>query len=59
MRIEGKEFRTIWYENNVVKIPIVSVMENPLIGPDPIKNKIIAAISVVIFASSMVVLDFV
>ena len=20
MRIEGKEFRTIWYENNVVKI---------------------------------------
>ena len=45
--------------NSVVNIPIPSVNEKPLIGPDPIKNKIIAANKVVIFASSIAVLDFV
>ena len=34
-----------------VKIPIPRVMEKPLIGPEPKKNKIIAAIMVVTFAS--------
>ena len=46
-------------ENNVVNIPIPSVSEKPLIGPEPIKNKIIAANNVVIFASSIAVLVFV
>ena len=46
-------------EKSVVKIPIPNVKENPLIGPDHIKNKIIAANSVVIFASSIAVIDFV
>ena len=46
-------------EKRVVKIPIAKVKENPLIGPDPIKNKIIAANRVVIFASSIAVLDLV
>ena len=45
--------------NSVVSIPIPSVIENPLIGPEPIKNKIVAAIKVVIFASKIVVLDLV
>ena len=35
------------------------VTEKPFIGPDPIINKIIAAINVVIFASKIVVFDFV
>ena len=46
-------------ENRVVRIPTPNVIENPLIGPDPIKNNITAAINVVIFASKIVVLDFV
>ena len=46
-------------EKRVVNIPIPNVKEKPLIGPEPIKNKIIAAISVVIFASRIAVLDFV
>ena len=45
-------------ENNVVKIPTPSVTEKPFMGPDPIKNKITAAIKVVIFASITAVLDF-
>ena len=45
--------------NNVVNIPIPSVNEKPLIGPDPIKNKITAANKVVTFASNIAVLDFV
>ena len=45
-------------EKSVVKIPIPRVNENPLIGPEPIKNKIIAANKVVIFASKIVVFDF-
>ena len=39
-------------------MPTPKVTENPLTGPDPIRNKIIAAISVVIFASIIAVLDF-
>ena len=46
-------------EKRVVNIPIPNVREKPLIGPEPIKNKITAAISVVIFASRIAVLDFV
>ena len=46
-------------ENRVVKIPTPNVIEKPLIGPDPIKNNIIAANKVVIFASKIAVLDFV
>ena len=42
-----------------MKIPIPRVKEKPFIGPDPIKNKIIAANKVVIFASRIAVLDFV
>ena len=34
-----------------VKIPIANVIEKPLTGPEAIKNNIIAAINVVIFAS--------
>ena len=40
--------------NTDVNIPIASVTENPLTGPEPIKNKILAAIKVVIFASKIV-----
>ena len=40
-----------------MKIPIPRVIEKPLIGPDPIKNKITAAIKVVILASITAVLD--
>ena len=43
----------------MVKIPIPNVKEKPLMGPDPIKNKIIAANKVVMFASRIAVLDFV
>ena len=46
-------------EKSVVKIPIPNVSENPLIGPDPIKKRIIAASNVVIFASSIAVRDLV
>jgi hypothetical protein len=35
------------------------VIEKPFIGPEPMKKRIIAAINVVIFASKIVVLDFV
>ena len=41
----------------MVKIPTPRVMENPLIGPDPRKNKIIAEINVVIFASRIAVFE--
>ena len=34
-----------------MNIPTPSVMENPLIGPDPKKNNIIAEINVVMLAS--------
>ena len=44
-------------ENKVVKIPTPNVTEKPLTGPEPIKNNITAAISVVIFASIIAVLD--
>ena len=37
-----------------VKIPIANVIEKPLTGPEAIKNNIIAAINVVIFASNIV-----
>ena len=43
----------------MVNIPTPRVKENPLIGPDPMKNNIIAAINVVIFASRIAVLDLV
>ena len=43
----------------MVNIPIPKVKEKPLIGPDPMKNKIIAANNVVTFASSIAVLDLV
>ena len=46
-------------EKSVVKIPIPSVKEKPFMGPDPIKNNIIAAINVVMFASRIAVLDLV
>jgi hypothetical protein len=46
-------------ENKVVIIPTPNVTENPFTGPDPITNKIIAAIKVVMFASRIVVLDLV
>ena len=46
-------------ENRVVNIPIPKVTEKPLMGPDPIKNRMKAAIKVVILASKIVVLDFV
>ena len=45
--------------NNVVTIPIPKVIANPFTGPDPRINKITAAINVVMFASKIVVLDFV
>ena len=38
-------------------MPIPRVTENPLTGPDPIINKITAAINVVMFASRIVVFD--
>ena len=38
-------------ENKVVNIPTPRVIENPLTGPEPKKNNIIAEIKVVIFAS--------
>ena len=40
--------------NTDVKIPIARVIENPLTGPEAMKNNIIAAIKVVIFASNIV-----
>ena len=49
----------IKYEaNNVVNKPIESVTAKPFIGPVPNINNIIDAISVVIFASNMVTIDF-
>ena len=45
-------------EKSVVKIPIPRVSENPLIGPEPIKNSMIAASKVVILASRIAVRDF-
>jgi len=50
---------TKYTENNVVKIPTASVTEKPLIGPEPIKNKMVAAIRVVIFASKIAVFDLI
>ena len=44
-------------ENKVVNIPTPSVIENPLTGPDPKKNNIIAEIKVVIFASITAVFE--
>ena len=46
-------------ENSVVSIPTPRVIENPLIGPEPMKKRITAAIKVVILASKIVVRDFV
>ena len=43
----------------MVRIPTPNVTENPFTGPDPRINKITAAINVVMFASKIVVLDFV
>ena len=48
-----------YIENKVVNIPTPRVIEKPFIGPDPIKNNIIAASKVVILASIIAVLDFV
>ena len=45
-------------EKRVVKIPTPKVIENPLIGPEPIKNNINAANKVVILASITAVFDF-
>ena len=44
-------------ENKVVNIPTPRVIENPLIGPDPKKNNIIAENNVVILASITAVFD--
>ena len=44
-------------EKSVVRIPTPRVTENPLTGPDPMKNNIKAAINVVTLASRIVVLD--
>ena len=41
----------------MVKIPTPKVTEKPLIGPEPMRNKIIAAINVVMFASIIAVFD--
>ena len=41
-------------ENNVVKIPTAKVTEKPLIGPEPIKNKITAAIILFLMGSGPV-----
>ena len=41
------------------KIPTLSVVANPFIGPEPIKKSIIAANKVVILASIIAVLDFI
>jgi hypothetical protein len=50
--------RAIKYtENSVVKIPTPRVIENPLTGPEPRKNKIIADINVVILASKIAVFE--
>ena len=50
--------RAIKYtENKVVNIPTPKVTENPLTGPDPKKNKMIAEINVVILASITAVLE--
>ena len=46
-------------ENKVVNIPIPKVTENPFTGPEPMKNKITAAIKVVMFASIIAVLDLI
>ena len=40
-----------------MKIPTPNVIENPLIGPDPKKNNIIAEIKVVTLASITAVFD--
>ena len=39
-------------------MPTHKVIENPLTGPDPKINRIIAAIIVVMFASKIVIFDF-
>ena len=39
-------------------IPMPSVIANPFTGPEPKANNIIAAISVVMFASKTVILAF-
>ena len=46
-------------ENKVVNIPTPRVTENPFTGPDPIKNNITAAISVVMLASIIAFLDLI
>ena len=46
-------------ENSVVNIPTPKVTAKPFTGPEPIKNKIIAANNVVILASKIAVLDLV
>ena len=43
-------------KNKVVIIPIPSVTAKPFTGPEPKKNKIIADIKVVTFASNTVIL---
>ena len=42
-------------ENIELKIPILNVIANPLIGPEPIPNNTPAAINVVRLASKIVV----
>ena len=54
--VSHKHFKV---NNKVVNIPTPNVKENPFIGPEPIKNNIIAANKVVIFASNIAVLDFI
>ena len=56
-----KEVRCLdikYAENNVVINPTDRVTANPLMGPEPNTNNIIDAIRVVIFASSIVTIDF-
>jgi hypothetical protein len=45
---------TIIAVNIEVAIPIMSVIEKPLIGPVPTANRIMPAIKVVMFASKIV-----
>lgn len=54
MYIDTINLVTVNAVNTEVKIPIANVTEKPFTGPDPIKNNILAAIKVVIFASKIV-----
>ena len=53
--IEVKCLAKKYAENRVVIIPIPRVIANPFTGPDPKAKRMIAAINVVILASSTVI----